>query len=515
MAEVRKAWLAPFLLVFLLIGLAIQLTVLNGLALPGGGTPDLVLVLVAALAVTQGPAAGAVIGFAAGFCLDVAPPGSLGLGQYTLALCLAGWAAGRLGKLAGTSALRALLSVAVVIIGGEAIAAAVGRLLNPAAVPLSAVRTVLPATIGYDLLLSPFVLVLTGLSTALLTAGLARGASLLPGHAQQRKRRVHEPRIATSHPKDGWVGNGLHAGQRHGAARGIPRRDIRLRLADGVAGSASGLARHPGAPVRPPADLRLSRSRRRDGTIGGPVGVGHGSHWRPSAHPGLLAGSRREIPIQRGPAGRSRPSAPIHFSGTGSSALRPGAAGYPRRSAPIRFSGTGSSAVRPSPGSAGRTATRTPRLRMGASRSAFVARRPAAIPRVDFRTHRQPVARQPAATPRFRRRTLLFRSRATSGLVAGGVLGASTVRPGASRPGTPRLRLGSRRLSPGMIGGTGLSPLRRPAVRGGKQPRFGYGRRSLLAFLTGRRIGGRWLARRRVGRRSGVWMLGRRTGGRR
>jgi hypothetical protein len=64
-----------------------------------------------------------------------------------------------------------------------------------------------------------------------------------------------------------------------------------------------------------------------------------------------------------------------------------------------------------------------------------------------------------------------------------------------------------------MLGGSGRSPLRGPRARIGKQPRFGYGRRSLLSFLTGRRVGGRWLARKRVGSRSGVWAIGKRTGG--
>jgi hypothetical protein len=64
-----------------------------------------------------------------------------------------------------------------------------------------------------------------------------------------------------------------------------------------------------------------------------------------------------------------------------------------------------------------------------------------------------------------------------------------------------------------MLGGTGRSPLRGPSSRIGKQPRFGYGKRSPLSFLAGRRVGGRWLARKRVGGRSGVWLIGKRTGG--
>jgi hypothetical protein len=68
-----------------------------------------------------------------------------------------------------------------------------------------------------------------------------------------------------------------------------------------------------------------------------------------------------------------------------------------------------------------------------------------------------------------------------------------------------------------MLGGSGRPLLARPPGRARKQPRFSYGKRSPLSVLSGnrvgRRLGGRWLARRHAGGRSGVWLLGRRTGG--
>ena len=54
----------------------LQLTVVNRLTLPGGGAPDLVLLVVIALALCGGPAAGALTGFCAGLSLDLAPPAS-------------------------------------------------------------------------------------------------------------------------------------------------------------------------------------------------------------------------------------------------------------------------------------------------------------------------------------------------------------------------------------------------------------------------------------------------------
>ncbi len=75
-----------------------------------------------------------VTGFAAGLCLDLAPPGSQLIGQYALVFCLAGWAAGRLSRAAGRSPLRALGLVAVVVAAAEALAAGLGLALEPAQV---------------------------------------------------------------------------------------------------------------------------------------------------------------------------------------------------------------------------------------------------------------------------------------------------------------------------------------------------------------------------------------------
>ena len=133
----RKAWLAPVLIV---VSIVLQLTVLNGLRLPGGGVPDVVLVVVAALAVADGPLAGVIVGFAAGLCLDLAPPGSLLVGQYALVFCLAGWAAGRLGRTAGRSPLWSAVFMAIVVAAAEALSTALGLVLEPAQVTTAEVR---------------------------------------------------------------------------------------------------------------------------------------------------------------------------------------------------------------------------------------------------------------------------------------------------------------------------------------------------------------------------------------
>jgi rod shape-determining protein MreD len=472
---VRKAWFAPVLLACALL---LQLTVLNGLHLSGGGVPDLVLVLVVALAMTDEPPRGMVIGFAAGLCLDLAPPGSVLIGQYALVFCLAGWAAGWLGRLARHWPLRALVLAAAVIAAAEVLAAALGLLLEPAEVTIAEVRQFLPVSIAYDLLICPFALYLVLLASGLLASpGLASTGLAGPGLGRtaragllavptgstraQRKRRRHEPRLspAAARPGDGWVG-GRPGGQTSAAPA---RRPARLHPRAGVAGSASGLVRHRDRPVTP-VNIRLSGSRRGDGAIGSVVGSGQGQHWRASRLPGLLAG----VSSQFRPVGGS----------------------------------TASSA----------------RLRTSASQSALALSGRSglgtAVPKMHFRTASRPVARRPAAAPKFRRRSGRLRPAAlTTGLVAGGMLDQSTFRARRKAVGVPRLRLAGGRRGWGMLGGSGRSAVWRPPARVRKQPRFSYGRRSLLSYLTRRHIGGRWLRSRRMGSRRRVWLIGSRTGG--
>jgi rod shape-determining protein MreD len=525
---VRKAWLAPVLIV---VSIVLQLTVLNGLRLPGGGVPDLVLVVVAALAVADGPLAGAIIGFAAGLCLDLAPPGSLLIGQYALVFCLAGWAAGRLSRAVGRSPLRSVVLMAVVVGAAEVLSSGLGLALEPAQVTTSEVREVLPATVGYDLVLCPLVLYLVILAGSVLAEGLAAGAAAVGvrgvptrlERAQKRQHRPHQPHLvhAAGRTGDGWLSGGR---DHHHGTRPSARKRVRFRPASGVAGSASGLRHQAGAGSLPHTtpSLRLAGSRRRDGAVGNYVGSGSvgrigGPRGGPGRHPGMLTGASRQFRPRGGETGGSATARYI----VSRAPTRPG-----RGQTPIKFGGhRGDGALGRALGSGSlapprRPAAATPRLRTGTSRSALTTRGslPRVVPKVKFRSPAPPAARRPAAVPRFRNSSGLRLHGTASGLVSGGVLHQSTFRPVRRRAGAPRLRFATRRrgFGPpggGMLGGSGRSPLHGPTLRIGKQPRFGHGRRSLLSFLTGRRVGGSWLARKRVGNRSGVWLIGKRTGG--
>ena len=81
---------------------------------PGGGTADLVLVTLAAVALFRGAAFGAIAGFYAGFLLDTANLGTLGVSS--LLLTLAGYWIGRYGETTGRDRAHApLVSIAVEI----------------------------------------------------------------------------------------------------------------------------------------------------------------------------------------------------------------------------------------------------------------------------------------------------------------------------------------------------------------------------------------------------------------
>src|SRR6201987_5288656 len=138
--------------------LLIQLTIVNGLRLPGGAVPDLVLLCVVALGMTGGPAWGVVAGFCAGLALDLAPPADQLVGQYALVLCLAGYAAGRLRVTLRFSAVAALAAGGAVAGGAEVLAGGLTLALDPPEVTGTTVARMLPPTAAYDLVLMPVVL---------------------------------------------------------------------------------------------------------------------------------------------------------------------------------------------------------------------------------------------------------------------------------------------------------------------------------------------------------------------
>jgi rod shape-determining protein MreD len=254
------------------VTVVLQLTIVNRIAFPGGAGPDLVLLVVAALALAGGPMAGVLTGFLAGLALDVAPPGSHFTGQYALVFCLVGYFCGLLADDGsgdaeqGHTALFEIVVTATGAVCGEVLLALLGVMLSDPRVTWPAITNVLPAAVAYNVLLCPFVLYAVA---AALRLGGARGESRRAGWSPSQART---PASGTS---QGAI--------RQLAGGNTPR--LRLSERDRGSGSIGGL-RGPGA-VRPTGrrepQLKLGRPGQRS-----PAGLGAAF-----ASAGLGAGTAR------------------------------------------------------------------------------------------------------------------------------------------------------------------------------------------------------------------------------
>jgi rod shape-determining protein MreD len=328
----RRLLVPPALLV---LAVLVQVTIVNRLPLPGDATPDLVLLVVVALAVTSGPLPGMLAGFAGGLALDVAPPVSNLAGETALVFCAAGYACGVLanqmsssganglpsrgvpggtgrdpGKRSGSgvrnTGLPVLMSLPVMAAGvaiAEALRAGLGLTLSDPRMTGPAITHVLPAAIVYDVLFCPLALWLVTVAmgapepqSAML--GASEPARPAPGRAVVRDAAA------------GAVVGGKHAPVPRltfGGARQAPLRapvspPPRLRLA----GSSSSVSRaNPSAtprrsslPAGHPVRVHFD-SASRDGVIGG--GALRGSGLRGSGAAGSGAqGSRLRGSALRG-----------------------------------------------------------------------------------------------------------------------------------------------------------------------------------------------------------------------
>ena len=130
----------------------IQVTIVSSIGILGG-SPDLVLVTLVAVALTQGSIFGAVTGFWAGLVLDIARLGTLGF--TSLLLTLAGFWIGRYGETTGRDRAHApLLSVAVVTVLYAIGSLVMHFLLRESAPARIALIDELPATVALNLLLT-------------------------------------------------------------------------------------------------------------------------------------------------------------------------------------------------------------------------------------------------------------------------------------------------------------------------------------------------------------------------
>ncbi len=361
----------------LLAALLIQLIVLDNLRLPGGAGPDLVLVVVVAVALTGGPMEGMLGGFCAGLALDVAPPATHLVGQYALVFCLVGYGCGLLGVSLERSAWAPIAVVAVGSVAGELLYALTGMIFGDPDITWTAIRHTLPASVVYDVLLSPFVLyavarargiAIQGLSAltggadgaVVLTPSLAAAAGLggrsgavVRDSGTGRAPRLSARSLRASATQGGSASGGRTPGRAPGRAvqlnfsgagalqggsassprisRPSPARPVSLRL-----GNRNWAARYQGGRPARPVSLRLGSrnwvNRYRGGSLagaasgllgdgaGGPaLRPGRGPRLRGRAMPGGSASSTR--------VSLSRPVRPVHLRLGSSARRRDGAIG--------------------------------------------------------------------------------------------------------------------------------------------------------------------------------------------
>ena len=150
MTAVRNASLAALVC----LAVVFQAVVFRYVAIDGV-VPDLALVLVVVAAIARGPQFAAVLGFAAGLLLDLAPPADHVVGRWALALVVVGYLAGRVRQDARTSALTAVVVVAAGSFVGTSLYAFSGLLLDDGALPVEQMLRIIVTSVLWDLLLAP------------------------------------------------------------------------------------------------------------------------------------------------------------------------------------------------------------------------------------------------------------------------------------------------------------------------------------------------------------------------
>jgi rod shape-determining protein MreD len=139
--------------------LLLQTTVLGRLPLPGG-VPDLLLVLVVAFALVEGPLAGTVTGFVAGLLADLGSDHEIG--RTALVYTLVGYCAGLAYDDRPRSVLLPFAVVAAAAVGAVSVYALEGLLLGDPRITAAAFWRSLVGTTAYSVLLTPLVVPAVG-----------------------------------------------------------------------------------------------------------------------------------------------------------------------------------------------------------------------------------------------------------------------------------------------------------------------------------------------------------------
>jgi rod shape-determining protein MreD len=142
-----------------LTALLLQGAVLTRLPLPGAA-PDLLLVVVVAYALVEGPLSGMTTGFVAGVLADSLADHQLG--RLALAYAVVGYAVGFIEDDTERSTLLPFVGVAVGAFGAVIVFAGEGMLLGDPRVTFHAVARSVISSVPYSVVLTPFVVPVLG-----------------------------------------------------------------------------------------------------------------------------------------------------------------------------------------------------------------------------------------------------------------------------------------------------------------------------------------------------------------
>jgi rod shape-determining protein MreD len=152
----RRALRVVSVAVLVTVAVTLQLTVFSHFSLDGVA-PDLALLVVLAAALVRGPDYGAVVGFAAGLVLDLAPPADHTAGRWALSLVVVGYLTGLARPDGGVSKGGTLLMAAAAAFIGTSVFAFTGMVLGDPGVTVSSAFEVVPRAVLYDVIVTPVV----------------------------------------------------------------------------------------------------------------------------------------------------------------------------------------------------------------------------------------------------------------------------------------------------------------------------------------------------------------------
>lgn len=138
------------------VALVLQVSLFPHLAWHGI-VPDLCLLVVVGAALTRGPQFAAVLGFAAGVALDLAPPADHLAGRWALALVVVGYVAGRVRQDIRPTAGTVVATVAASSFVGTSVFALSGLVLGDP-IGMGELLEVVAVAVVWDVVLTPLVL---------------------------------------------------------------------------------------------------------------------------------------------------------------------------------------------------------------------------------------------------------------------------------------------------------------------------------------------------------------------